>query len=84
MEQEFGELHIFPKELKFLILTHLDVQSVGRLMQVSKSFATLPSEAGFWKYYCLKQWNLSPESKSIIIKNILQIILWQIDLIFIS
>jgi hypothetical protein len=61
MEQEFGELHIFPKELKFLILTHLDVQSVGRLMQVSKSFNNLPSEAGFWKYYCLKQWNLSPE-----------------------
>eukprot|EP00029_Vermamoeba_vermiformis_P011318 TRINITY_DN618_c0_g1_i2.p1 TRINITY_DN618_c0_g1~~TRINITY_DN618_c0_g1_i2.p1 ORF type:complete len:817 (-),score=281.09 TRINITY_DN618_c0_g1_i2:32-2482(-) len=61
MEQEFGELHVFPRELKFLILTHLDAQSVGRLMQVSKSFNNLPSEAGFWKYYCLKQWNLSPE-----------------------
>jgi hypothetical protein len=61
MEQEFGELHIFPKELKFLILTHLDAQSIGRLMQVSKAFNNLPSEVNFWKHYCLQQWNLSPE-----------------------
>ncbi len=75
MEQEFGDLHIFPKELKFLILTHLDGQSLGRLMQVNKSFYNLPSEVNFWKYFCLKEWKLS--SASTHPRNIYIITLWR-------
>jgi len=52
-----------PKDMKFILLAHLDAQSLGRLMQTSKSFSKLPTEIGLWKHNCLTTWKLSPESK---------------------
>lgn len=59
----FGELEALPKDMKFIVMTNLDAQSLGRLMQTNKSFNKLPNETGIWKYKCLTTWKLSPESK---------------------
>jgi hypothetical protein len=57
-----GELESLPKDMKFIVLTNLDAQSLGRLMQTNKSFNKLPTELNLWKHKCLTTWKLSPES----------------------
>jgi hypothetical protein len=57
-----GELESLPKDMKFIVLTNLDAQSLGRLMQTNKSFNKLPTELNLWKHKCLTTWKLSPEN----------------------
>eukprot|EP00029_Vermamoeba_vermiformis_P006436 TRINITY_DN2523_c0_g1_i1.p1 TRINITY_DN2523_c0_g1~~TRINITY_DN2523_c0_g1_i1.p1 ORF type:complete len:827 (+),score=163.63 TRINITY_DN2523_c0_g1_i1:2-2482(+) len=55
-------LQSLPKDMKFIVFTHLDAQSLGRLMQTNKSFNTLPAELNLWKHICLTTWKLSSEN----------------------
>ncbi len=63
MEQHYGDFDIFPKELKFLIFRRLDSCSLGRLLQLNKTYSKVVDNLGIWKYICLSQWELSPERK---------------------
>ena len=60
---EIVHLDALPKDMKFIVLTQLDAQSLGRLMQTNKSFHQLPTEVHLWKHQCMATWQLSPESK---------------------
>jgi hypothetical protein len=58
MEGQYGDLSVFPKELKFIVLALLDAKSLGRVMQLNRAYSTLPSDLNIWKHFCLTQWNL--------------------------
>jgi hypothetical protein len=63
MEGQYGDLSVFPKELKFIVLALLDAKSLGRVMQLNRAYSTLPSDLNIWKHFCLTQWNLPLDSK---------------------